>query len=117
MTDINKVFTADDAYAAGYIDGHEASQRGEHLSMGMTWGDNQDFNEAYDHGVNVAQKAFVLKAYPEARAFDHEVEGQTFWAVDATPARRLADLMECEYEAWEQAAARVGRALKTQAAS
>lgn len=38
------------AYDLGVKDG-EAD--GESFSMGMTWDDDQDMNEAYDRGVNV----------------------------------------------------------------
>lgn len=39
------------AFLYGVRDGFEQI----HLSMGLTWEDDQDANESYDHGANVGE--------------------------------------------------------------
>lgn len=46
------------AYDLGVLDGVESPHD---LSMGMTWDDDQDMNEAYDRGVNDGQAVALAR--------------------------------------------------------
>ena len=98
-----KPFTEKDAYEMGLKDGRSAAARGEVLSSGMSWLHDQDFNEAYDAGVNAAQKAFVREHYPDAYPLFLDFGSWQIWGGvgDEFPAP-LAE-GETEYEAWQDA--------------
>lgn len=104
----NKPFSVEDARELGRKEGREAAERGESLSMGITW-DDCALNEAYDEGVNEAQKAFVLEKYPKARCVRARPFGELAWTVSDGEGVVLGTSTDAEYAAWEEAAAKVGR--------
>lgn len=95
-----KQFTVQDAYDLGLADGHEAVKLGQVLSSGMTWPLDQDFNEAYDKGVNDAQAAAVLAVYPEAYACKVY---ESLWRVYPQAGEESIASGNAEYEAWQNA--------------
>jgi hypothetical protein len=101
-------FTVKQAYELGFNEASEAAERGEPFSMGMVW-DNQNFNKAYDEGVNAAQRAYVIQRYPDAYAM-HLSETDLWQVWGGSGDQFLEPLGEgdVEYEAWEAAAAHVG---------
>jgi hypothetical protein len=106
---VAETFTEKDAYEMGLKDGRSAALRGEVLASGMSWLHDQDFNEAYDLGVNAAQKAFVLEHFPGAYAIKLLDSGR--WQVwGCIGSRNVLPLAEGddEYEAWQEAAASIG---------
>lgn len=106
--------TEADAYALGLKDGARAAEKGEALGSGLSWLHDQDFNEAYDKGVNAAQKAFVLARYPNAYSMLSSDTG--LWQVWQDlgvwfPFPPLAEAAY-EYEAWQDAAVSIGAAAR-----
>lgn len=99
--------TEQDAYDLGLKEGREAAECGEPLSIGMTW-DTPALNEAYDQGVNAAQKAIVLERYPKARCVQARPFGVLAWTVSDGEGVVLGTSAEAEYEAWQEAAAKIG---------
>lgn len=99
-------FTEKQAYDLGLKDGREAAERGEPLSMGMTWDEDGSavLNASYDRGVYDAQKALTLAYYSDASA------QQNFgrWDINLSSMAGVVENKDSEAEAWEEAAAKVG---------